>query len=91
VQRAEVSLTAGRRVFVWAVRPVLVLTSFALPLGVLAFLLAPLLHRARRRPGTRREAAAWIGPYLEGAAVLAAGIAAAAPAVVVLASLWGSR
>lgn len=109
LERAAVSLTTGPRVFVWAVRPLLALTSFALPLGVLAFLLAPLLHRARRgaapktppedfagrssmvSTGSRRDAAAWIGPYLEGSAVLAAGVAAAAPAVVALASLWGSR
>ncbi len=89
LQRAEVSLTGAPRVFTWVVRPLLVLTSFSLPLGVLAFLLAPLL---RRRSGvTRREAAAWIAPYLEAAAVLAAGVAAAAPAVVAIASLWGSR
>jgi hypothetical protein len=91
VQRAEVSLTTGPRVFAWAVQPVLALTSFALPLGVLAFLLAPLLHRARRRAGSRRAASEWIGPYLEGSAVIAAGVAAAAPAVVAMVSLWGSR
>lgn len=89
LQRAEVSLTGGPRVLGWVVRPLLALTSFSLPLGVLAFLLAPLL---RRRSGeTRRDAAAWISPYLEAAAVLAAGVAAAAPAVVAIASLWGSR
>jgi hypothetical protein len=88
VQRAEASLTAGPRVHAF-VRPVLALTSLSLPLGVIALLLAPWLYR--RRGETRREAAAWIGPHLEAAAVLAAGVAAAAPAVVAIASLWGSR
>ncbi len=100
VERAEVSLTAGPLVFAWVVRPVLALTAVSLPVGVLALLLAPILHRSRLRrstrntPGesfTRREASAWIAPYLEAAAVLAAGLSAAAPAVVAIAALWGSR
>jgi hypothetical protein len=86
VQRTEISLTSGRRVLAWVVRPLLMLTSFALPLGVLALLLAPLLRRV-----PRRVASAWIAPYLEAAAMLSASTAAAAPAVVAIASLWGSR
>jgi hypothetical protein len=86
IQRAELSLTAGPRVFAWVVHPVLVLTSFALPLGVLALLLAPLITRM-----PRRKASALIAPHLEAAAVLAASVAAAAPAVVALASLWSAR
>jgi hypothetical protein len=89
LQRVEASLVAGRAAFAWIVRPALVLTSLSLPLGVLALLLAPLLGKRRAR--TRREAAAWIAPYLEAAAVGAASVAIAAPAVVALASLWGSR
>jgi hypothetical protein len=45
----------------------------------------------RRKSATRREAAEWIAPHLEAGAVLAAGLAVAAPAVVALVSLWGSR
>jgi hypothetical protein len=60
-------------------------------------------RRAKRRgpppyrqpePGeapARGEAVAWVAPYLEAAAVLSAGLAAAAPAVVAMAALWGSR
>ncbi len=40
----------------------------------------------RGAAATRREAGAWIVPYLEAVAALAAGIAAAAPAVVAMAS-----
>ncbi len=89
LQRQEASLVAGRAAFTWVVRPLLVLTSLSLPLGVLALLLAPLLGKRRGR--TRREASAWIAPYLEAAAVVAASVAIAAPAVVALANLWGSR
>ena len=85
VQRAGASLTAGPRVYAYAVRPVLLLTSLSLPLGAVVLLLGALF---RRRRG---EAAPWIAPYLEAAAALSAGVAAAAPAVVAMASLWGSR
>jgi hypothetical protein len=86
LQRLDVSLTHGRRALAWFARPLLMLTSLSLPLGVLALLLAPRLRR-----GARREAAAWLAPHLEAAAVFAAGAAVAAPAVVAIASLWGSR
>jgi hypothetical protein len=39
----------------------------------------------------RRTAAAWISPHATVVATFAAGLAAAAPAVVALASLWGAR
>ncbi len=87
LQRAEVALTTGRRAFAWIARPALVATSLSLPLGLLALLLAP----AIRRTGTRAEASAWMVSHLEALAVLAAGVAVAAPAVVAIASLWGSR
>jgi hypothetical protein len=85
LQRASASLTAGPRTYAYAVRPVLALTSLSLPLGGVVLLLGWLL---RRRRG---EAAPWITPAVEAAAALAAGIAAAGPAVVAIASLWGSR
>ena len=84
LQRASASLTAGPRVYAYAVRPVLALTSLSLPLGGGVLLLAWLL-------GRRREAASWITPAIEAAAALSAGVAAAGPAVVAIASLWGSR
>jgi hypothetical protein len=86
LQRLDVSLTHGRRALAWFVRPLLVFTSLSLPLGVLALLLAPWLRR-----GSRREATAFIAPHLEAMAAFAAGAAVAAPAVVAIASLWGSR
>jgi hypothetical protein len=86
LQRAHVSLTAGPTAFAWVARPLLALTSFSLPLGVLALLLAPFVRRT-----DRETAAAWLAPRLAAFAVLAAGLAAAAPAVVAMASLWGSR
>jgi hypothetical protein len=99
LQRADVSLRAGPRVFAWVARPVLAVTSFALPLGILVHLLAPLVLRARRREETdaltgkalRQQAAALVGPWLEAVAAFTAGLAAAAPAAVAIASLWGSR
>jgi hypothetical protein len=56
-QRADVSLLAGPRVFRTFARPILLASSLALPLGLLAYLLAPLLLRAslRRRGATLRE------------------------------------
>jgi len=39
----------------------------------------------------KRAAAVWFAPYVDAVAVLAAGVAAAAPAVVAMVSLWGSR
>jgi hypothetical protein len=86
MERAEASLTAGPRAFAWVVRPILVITSLSLPLGVVALILAPWILRR-----SRRDATAVVAPFLEAAAVLSAGLAAAAPAVVALASLWGAR
>ncbi len=102
LQRAEVSLAAGPRVFAWGVRPLLALISLALPLGVMALLLAPVLRRPRwvgasgpvsigGGAATRREAGVWIVPYLEAIAAQAAGLAAAAPAGVAHALWWGAR
>ena len=100
LQRADVSLGAGPRAFAYVARPLLALTSFALPLGILVHLLAPLALRARRRgahgepleaSALRQQAAALVGPWLEAIAAFSAGLAAAAPAIVAMASLWGSR
>lgn len=90
LQRACTSLTAARRAFVWVARPVLVVTVFALPLGMLVRL-SLLVLRFARRDASREAKPARVGPWLETIAALAAGIAVAAPAVVAMASLWGSR
>ncbi len=84
LQRAGASLTAGPRVYAYVVRPVLLLTSLSLPLGGVVILLERLLRR-------RRDAASWVAPALEAVAALSAGVAVAGPAVVAMASLWGSR
>jgi hypothetical protein len=95
LQRADVALDAGRQVLRYVARPALVVTSLALPAGVLAYLLAPLLLAARRRgasaPSSRGDAYAWLSRHASPVATFAAGVAAAAPAVVALASLWASR
>jgi hypothetical protein len=91
LQRADVSLTAGPRALRWFARPLLTATSFALPLGLLVILVGPAAYR-RARPGKEAEGAAVrVARWLEAAAVLLAGVAAAAPAVVAMASLWGAR
>lgn len=102
LQRADVSLIAGPRAFALVARPILAVTSFALPLGILVHVLAPLALRARRArrdaggeplaaTALRKQAAALVGPWLEAIAAFSAGLAAAAPAIVAIASLWGSR
>jgi hypothetical protein len=95
LHRAGASLTAAPRMFAWVARPLLSFTSAALPLGLLVHLLAPLFLRLRRRDASRAdrrlEAAARVGPWLEAAAAFSAGLAAAAPAFVAMANLWGSR
>ena len=93
LDRTDVSLTAGREALAYFAEPVLSLTSFTLPVGLLIYLLAPL---AARLAGlgedlTRREALALMGPSLAAVAAFAASLAAAAPAVVAMISLWGSR
>ena len=80
LHRADASLTAAPRLHAWVARPLLMLTSLALPLGISVYL------AARRRRATAR-----VLPRLEAAAAFAAGLAAAAPAAVAVASLWGSR
>ncbi|APR78021.1 Hypothetical protein A7982_03368 [Minicystis rosea] len=80
LHRADVSLIAAPRAFAWVAQPLLLLTSMALPLGLLVLVIA------RRRRATGR-----VLPWLEAAAAFAAGLAAAAPAVVAMASLWASR
>lgn len=80
LHRANASLTAGPRAFAWIARPVLTLTALAFPIGVTAYLIA------RRRRAVDRAL-----PWIEALAAFAAGLAAAAPAVVAVASLWGSR
>jgi hypothetical protein len=80
LHRAEVSLTAAPRVYAWLARPLLALGSLALPLAISIYLSA-----RRRGMGAR------VLPGLEAASAFAAGVAAAAPAVVALASLWASR
>ncbi|MFT3771995.1 MAG: hypothetical protein QM820_41845 [Minicystis sp.] len=80
LHRADVSLTAAPRAFAWAARPLLLVTGFAFPIGLLVY------FAARRRHLTAR-----VLPWIESLAAFAAGLAAAAPAVVALASLWGSR
>lgn len=85
LQRLDVSLTAGRRAL-RVVEPLLWVTSFSLPVGILAFLLASLIRRDEA-PG---DASARLG-RLEAAATFLLGIAVAAPAAVALATLWGSR
>lgn len=80
LHRADASLTAAPRAFAWVARPLLTLTAFALPFGVTAYLWA------RRRRALDRAL-----PWIESLAAFAAGLAAAAPAVVAVASLWASR
>jgi hypothetical protein len=80
MHRADASLTAAPRAFAWVARPLLGLTSFALPLGITVYLFA-----------RRRQAGARVLVWLETVAAFAAGLAAAAPALVAIASLWGSR
>lgn len=80
LHRASASLTAGPAVFAWIVRPLLAFTSAALPVGLTLFLAS-----------LRRGTTARVLPWLESAAAFAVGLAAAAPAVVALAGLWGSR
>lgn len=80
LHRADVSLTAAPFVFTWIAGPLQLLTSFALPIGIVVHLLA-----------RRRRATARVLPWLEALAAFAAGLAAAAPALVAVASLWGSR
>ena len=80
LHRATASLTAGPRALAWVARPILMLTAFALPLGLGAYLLA------RRRGALERAL-----PRVESLAALAAGLAVAAPAIVAVASLWGAR
>jgi hypothetical protein len=93
LDRAEVSLVAGRKAFAYFAEPVLSVTSFTLPVGLLAYLLAPLAARIAGHGDdlTRREALALIGPLLAAAVAFAASLAVAAPAVVAIISLWGSR
>lgn len=80
LHRAHASLTAAPRVYAWIARPLLSITSLALPLAVGLYLAA-----RRRGDGAR------VLLQLEAAAAFAAGVAAAAPAVVALVSLWTSR
>ncbi len=90
LQRSDVSLTAGPRAFRWFARPVLTLTSFSLPLGLLAILVGQGIAGGRRSK-EGEVAALRMARWLEAVAVLLAGLAAAAPAVVAMASLWGAR
>ena len=80
LHRADASLTAAPRMFLWVAGPLATLTGLALPLGLAVYLFA------RRRRALDRAL-----PWLETSAALAAGVAAAAPALVAVASLWGSR
>ena len=93
LDRSDVSLIAGRRAFTYFAQPVLSVTSFTLPAGLLVYLLAPLAARVAGSGDdlTRREALALIGPFLAAAVAFAASLAVAAPAVVAMISLWGSR
>ncbi len=89
--RADVSLTAGRRALRLFVQPLLWLTSFALPLGLLFYLVgAALLGRSRSEEDPRGAAQRLLG-WIDALAALGAGLSVAAPAVVALASLWGPR
>ncbi len=90
LQRSDVSLTTGPRMIRWFARPLLLFTSLAFPLGVLVALIA----RSRRRRRGLASVSPWTAELLESLsaiATLAAGVAAGAPAVVAIASLWGSR
>jgi hypothetical protein len=80
LHRADVSLRAAPRAFAWVARPLLGITGFTLPVGITLYLLA-------RRRGKLHQ----VLPWLEASAAFAAGLAAAAPAIVALAGLWGSR
>jgi hypothetical protein len=91
LQRADVSLIAAPRVLRWFARPALSITSFALPMGLLVALLAPLVARLRGRGGPPSVARAPAGVIVGAVATFAAGVAVAAPAVVAMASLWASR
>jgi hypothetical protein len=104
VQRAAADLATGRRVLQYFARPTLGITSFALPAGLLAYVLAPLWIAARRRrdaessssgaaslSSSRRAAVTALGSIAAAIATFAAGLAMAAPAAVAIASLWASR
>jgi hypothetical protein len=105
LQRASVDLALGRDVLRYVARPVLSVTAFSLPAGVLLMVLAPFWLSLRRRregsapassgPGSivasRRTVTAWMGGTAGAIATLAAGLCMAAPAVVAIASLWASR
>lgn len=80
LHRADASLTAAPRMFLWIAGPLATLTGLALPLGLAVYLFA------RRRRALDRAL-----PWLEASAALVAGVAASAPALVAVASLWGSR
>ena len=55
LQRAQASLTLANDVFRYFAQPVLLAASFAAPVAILAFLLAPALFAARLRRAVRRE------------------------------------
>ncbi|MEO7327658.1 MAG: hypothetical protein ABI193_03700 [Minicystis sp.] len=94
LQRSSVSLTAGPRALRWLARPALLATTLALPIGLLVYAYVWLSSRGRRgrdsSPALSQRSAGRLNA-LSAVATLAAGIAAGAPAVVAIASLWGSR
>ncbi len=94
LQRSDASLTAGPRALRWFARPALLTTSLALPVGLLVYAYVLLTSRRRKgrdsAPSLSQRSAGRLNA-LSAVATLAAGIAAGAPAVVAIASLWGSR
>jgi hypothetical protein len=94
LQRADVSLTSGPRMVRWFARPALFVTSLALPLGLVVYLYVIFSSRRRKGRAVRLDLSQRSTSRLNAlsaAATFAAGVAAGAPAVVAIASLWGSR
>lgn len=101
VQRSDVSLGAGPLALRLAAQPLLAVTMFSFPLALVVYLMSPLLLALRRRPTpqggapagllTASAARAWIAEKLHPLALFAAGLSAAAPGLVAIASLLSSR
>jgi hypothetical protein len=93
LQRADVSLTAGPRMARWFALPALLITSLALPVGLLVYFYVVLSGRrrgSREAPALSQRSSGRLNA-LSALAAFTAGVAAGAPAVVAIASLWGSR
>lgn len=94
LQRSDVSLGAGPLALRVVARPVLTALALSLPLGLVAYLVSPLLlaaWRRRREAEGPKDAVAWLTERLRPLALSAAGAAIAVPGLVAIASLFGAR